>query len=78
MNVELKPLILKAKIGCRKKPRLGVARCQDMAHWFSCDEATKQNETRNQGLRRGHRCALISASETSVDKEKFCGKLPTL
>jgi hypothetical protein len=78
MDVKLKPLILKTKIGCRQKPRLGIAKCQGMAHWFSCDEAIKQNESGNQGLRPGQSCAPISASETSMDKEKFCGKLPTM
>ncbi|WP_394063789.1 hypothetical protein [Alcaligenes sp. WGS1538] len=78
MDVKFKSLILNAKMGWRQKPGLAIAKCQDMAHWFSCDEAIKQDESGNQGLRRGQRCALISASETSMDKEKFCGKLPTM
>ncbi|WP_368655615.1 hypothetical protein ABRY94_04070 [Castellaniella ginsengisoli] len=78
MNVKLKSLILKTKIGHQCKPRTGIAKCQDMAHWFSCDEAIKQIESGNQRLRRDQRGALISTFETSVGKEKFYGKLPTM
>lgn len=78
MDVKLKLLILKTKIGCQRKPRLGIAKCQDMAHWFSCDEVIKQNESGNQGVRRDQEGTLISTFETSVDKGKFCGKLPTM
>ncbi|WP_241082057.1 hypothetical protein [Achromobacter xylosoxidans] len=78
IDVKLKSLILKTKIECQRKPRLGIVKCQDMAHWFSCDEVIKKNESGNQGVRRDQEGALISTFETSGDKEKLCGKLPTM
>jgi len=57
---------------------MGITKCQDMAHWFSCEEAIKKIESGNQRLRRDQRGALIWTFETSVDKEKFCGKLPAM
>lgn len=50
MNVKLKPLILKAKIGYLRKPNWRVVECQDRAHWILEDSRVEQTDLDINGL----------------------------